>query len=170
MIVGGSLHSLREVVAATIGSEFGMLTEIVVGKDFLATSRLEEISGKIAVHEDNLRRIQWLKKELKKSRVPIERLPHEKQEIYIGILGKEQNSQAELKSLIRRKKTLDTRLTEFLAASVQVLNSLYPPSRVQILDAIREIKEKLNAVTLKYGKRGVIVSDSSAKNSGEDDK
>ena len=170
MIAGGSLHSLREVVVATIGSEFGMLTEIVVGKDFLASSRLQDISAKIEAHEENLRRIEWLKKELEKSRVPVEQLPPQKQEIYIGILRKEENSHAEMKCLIRRKKTLDKRLTEFLAASVQVLNSLYPPSKVQILDAISEIREKLDAVTLKYGKRGVIVSDSTARDSGEEEK
>ena len=97
-------------------------------------------------------------------------MPPKKQEIYICILRKEENSQSEMKCLIRRKKTLDTRLSEFLAASVQVLDSLYPPSRVQILDAISEIKERLDAVTLKYGKRGVIVSDSTAKDSGEEEK
>ena len=159
MIAGGKLMALRGISAATLGSEFGMLTETVVGKDFLSSSRLEDIAKKILLHEANLRRIQELKSQLLKSRVRVDQMAPDKQEIYIGILKKEQNSQTELKSLIRRKKTLNQSLRDFLTGSIQVMNSLFPPVRVQIGDAIREIREKLNAVTLTYDPRQGIVSD-----------
>lgn len=165
MIAGGKLMALSGISAATLGSEFGMLTETVVGKDFLSSSRLEDIAKKILLHEANLRRIQELKSQLLRARVRVEQMAPDKQEIYIGILKKEQNSQIELKSLIRRKKTLTQGLHDFLTGSIQVLNSLFPPVRVQIGDAIREIREKLNAVTLTYDPRQGIVSD--AKNNEE---
>jgi uncharacterized protein len=170
MIAGGSLHSLREISAATIGSEFGMMTEVFVGKDFLTSTRLGEITAKIVMHEGNLARIQNLKNEMSKSKIQIERLPKDKQEIYIGVLRKEQNSLDELKSLIRRRDILQRALGEFLTASVRVLNSIYPPSRVQILDAISEVKQKLNAVTLKWGKQGVIMTDMPVKEQEEKNK
>jgi len=159
MIAGGRLHSLRELSAATIGSEFGMMTQVFVGKDFLTPTRLGEILARISMHEENLSRIQQLKNEMSRSRVQIENLPRDKQEIYIGILRKERNSLNELKSLMRRRDILQRALGEFLAASVKVLNSIYPPSRIQILDAISDVKQKLNAVILRWGKQGVVMTD-----------
>ncbi|MBI3985921.1 MAG: DUF342 domain-containing protein [Lentisphaerae bacterium] len=163
MIAGGTLMALREIAASTIGSEFGMLTQTVVGKDFLSSSRIEVLTTRIRANEDNLRRIQELKQQLAKSRVSIENMPPEKQEIYIGILRKEQVSQTELKSLVRRKKTLNAGLQEFLDGSVKVVDNLFPPVRVQIGDAIKEFRERLNAVTLTYNKTLGIVSRSSAQ-------
>ncbi|MBN1673751.1 MAG: DUF342 domain-containing protein [Kiritimatiellae bacterium] len=150
IITGGTVQALKEIVARTVGSEFGMLTETVVGKDFLTAKRLAQIHETIVMHEENLRRIQGLKVQMAKARVNIDELPPDKQEIYIGVLRKESQSQADLHSLERRKKRLNASLNEFLSASVQVLDSLYPPVRIQIVDNIREIKRKLNAVTLKY--------------------
>lgn len=157
IIAGGTIYSLKGIVAATIGSEFGMLTETTVGKDFLTTARLKDIADKIALHEDNLRRIQELKERLAKSRVPIEQMPPDKQDIYVGVLQKEQNSHVQLRSLMRRRRTLSQGLREFLSASVQVLDTLYPPVRIQIADAIREVTEKLRNVTLTYSKHQGIV-------------
>ncbi|MFZ5994888.1 MAG: DUF342 domain-containing protein [Thermodesulfobacteriota bacterium] len=157
IIAGGAIYSLKGIVAATIGSEFGMLTETTVGKDFLTTARLKDIADKIALHEDNLRRIQELKERLAKSRVPIEQMPPDKQDIYLGVLQKEQNSHIQLRSLMRRKRTLSQGLEEFLSASVKVLDTLYPPVRIQIADAIREVTEKLRSVTLSYSKHQGIV-------------
>jgi hypothetical protein len=167
MIAGGKLYSLKEIVSATIGSEFGMLTETIVGKDFLSSSRLEEITNLIHTHEENLRRIQALKEQIQRSRVRLESMPPDKQEIYIGILRKEQNSLGEMKSLLRRKKTLSRGLQDFLEGSIQVLNNLYPPVRVQIGNAIRDIRQKLNAVTLKYDEALGIVSQAPAAPTGE---
>ena len=158
MITGGTTQALKDIVVQTIGSEFGMLTETVVGKDFLTTQRLEVIREKIRLHENNLYRIQNLKQELVKARVRVEELPPEKQEIYIGVLRKEAQSRTELQSLTRKKKRLRQSLQEFLSASVQVLKSLYPPFRVQIVNEIKDVKEKLNAVTLKYDVHQGIVS------------
>ena len=160
IITGGTTQALKEIVAQSIGSEFGMLTETVVGKDFLTSQRMGDIREKIHLHENNLYRIQKLKQELAKSTVRIEDLPPEKQEIYIGVLRKEAQSQTELQSLMRRKKKLRQSLQDFLSASIQVVDSLYPPVRVQIVNEIKEIKEKLNAVTLKYDVYHGIVSSS----------
>lgn len=160
MIAGGKLYSLKEIVSATIGSEFGMLTETTVGKDFLGSSRMENIANLIQAHEDNLRRIQALKQQIHKARVRVENMPPDKQEIYIGILRKEQASMNEMKSLLRRKKNIHRGLHDFLEGSIQVLDSLYPPVRVQIGNAIREIRQKLNTVTLKYDNALGIVSNS----------
>lgn len=167
MIAGGKLYALRGITSATIGSEFGMMTEVVVGKDFLTSSRLGEITRRIQIHEENLSRILKLKDEIARSRVPIESMPKEKQDIYIGILRKEQSYRTELNSLMRRRDNLRRGLGEFVSASINVLNSIYPPSRVQILDAISEIKQKLNSVVLKHGKQGVVMSDMSIQTQQE---
>ncbi len=158
MITGGTIQALKEIVVRTIGSEFGMLTETVVGKDFLTTQRLEEIAHKIKLHEDNLRRIAELKNELVRAKVRVEKLPRDKQEIYIGVLRKEQQSLAELRSLNRRKARLSQGLKEFLTACIRVLDGIYPPVRVQVVNDIMEITKKLTAVTLQYDKNVGIVS------------
>ena len=150
LIAGGTVQALREVVVRTIGSEFGMLTETIVGKDFLTTSRLGQIIERIKEHEAGLRRIQELKAQLSKARVRVEDLPADRQELYLGVLRKESASQAELRSLARRRSRLSTQLREFLSASVRVTDSIFPPARVQIVNEIKEINNKLNAVTLKY--------------------
>ena len=166
MIAGGKVYALKNIITATIGSEFGMLTETAVGKDFLTTGRTQDIARKIAVHIENLRRIQELKQQLERLKVPIERMPVDKQEIYIGVLRKEQTSQAEMNSLLRRKKILGQALTDFIAASIQVLDNLYPPVNVQIGDVIQEIRQKLTTVTLSFDHQLGIVSTSSV-NKGE---
>ncbi len=158
MIAGGKICSLKTIKVATMGSEFGMLTETIVGKDFLTKQRLEEINKHIEMHEQNIRKIQILKSQLAAQKIPIEKLPPDKQELFLGVLRKEKNSMEELKSLMRRKKTLSQSLGEFLEGTVYVLNTLYPPVKIQILDAISEIREKLNAVTIYYSKGQGIVS------------
>jgi len=85
VIAGGTAQALKEIVAQSIGSEFGTLTETVVGKDFLTSQRLGDIREKIHLHENNLYQIQKLKRKLAKATVKIEDLPPEKQEIYIGV-------------------------------------------------------------------------------------
>ncbi len=158
MITGGSIQALKAISARTIGSEFGMLTETIVGKDFLSTPRLKSITEHIKLHEDNLRRIADLKNQLVKAHVRVEQLSPDKQEIYIGVLRKESNSQSELRSLARRRDRLSRSLADFLSASIQVLDSIYPPVRVQIVNEITEITRQLNAVTLQYDKVAGIVS------------
>ncbi len=160
LIAGGTIQALREVVARTIGSEFGMLTETVVGRDYLTTTRLEQIVEKIHAHEETLRRIQELKSEFLKARVRVDDLPPDKQELYLGVLRKESQSQSELRSLARRRARLSHQLREFLSASVQVLDSLLPPVRIQIVNEIKEINNRLNAVTIKYDvdHRGIVTS------------
>lgn len=159
LIAGGRICSLKDICAAMIGSEFGLLTETVVGKDFLTESRLAEISRRIALHENNLNRIQQLKRQLVASHVPIERMAPDKQEIFLNILRKEQSSQAELKSSLRRKKTLSHGLREVISAGISVLDKLYPPVRVQIGGVFREIGEKLEKVSLRYDQiQGEIVT------------
>jgi uncharacterized protein (DUF342 family) len=158
MITGGSIQALKEISACTIGSEFGMLTETIVGKDFLTVNRLAGIMEKMKLHEDNLRRIADLKNQMARARVRIEKLPPDKQEIYIGVLRKESNSQAELRNLTRRKDKLSRTLSDFLTASIRVLDSIFPPVRVQIVNEITEITKQLNDVTLQYDKDIGIVS------------
>lgn len=158
MIAGGTICSMLGIIAAKLGSEFGMRTETIVGRDFLTPARLKSITDKIAVHEENLRRIHELKAQLARSRVSIERMPPDKQEIFIGILRKEEYSQARLRSLLRQKKTLGMGLKEFLSATVRVLDTIYPPVRVQIADSIKEITEKLEGVTLSYSRGQGIVN------------
>gem|GEM_PF-2749190 len=162
IIAGGHIQSLHGVSAATIGSEFGMLTEITVGRDYLVSSHLQDIKRRITDYEDNLGRIKRLKANLARANVPLEQLPRDKQEIFIGILHKEQNYSAELRSLLRRKVILEKRLSGFFVASVAALDSIFPPSRVQILDAISEIKDRLSSVTLRYARNRVVMKSSAA--------
>jgi uncharacterized protein (DUF342 family) len=168
LIAGGRICSLMDISASTIGSEFGFLTEAVVGKDFLTQLRLEEIARKIALHESNLSRIQDLKRQLVSAHIPVEKMAPDKQEIYLNILRKEQNSEEELKSSLRRKKTLMLGLQQVLSATISVLDKLYPPVRVQIGDVIREIQERLETVSLYYDQmQGEIVSNPLNKKEGE---
>jgi uncharacterized protein len=158
IIAAGTVQALRGVIVQTLGSEFGMFTETIVGKDFLTSPRLARIAEKIKAHEDNLRRIQELKQEMAKAHMRVEELPPDKQEIYISVLRKESQSQSEIRSLTRRKVKLSHHLREFIAASIQVLDSVYPPLRVQIGDEIKEITDRLDAVTLQYDAGRVVVT------------
>jgi uncharacterized protein (DUF342 family) len=167
IIAGGTIQSLRGVIVQTLGSEFGMFTETIVGKDFLTSHRLSRIAETIRVHEENLRRIQELKQEMAKANMRVEELPPDKQEIYIGILRKESQSQSELRSLARRKIKLSHHLREFIAASVRVLDSVYPPLRVQIGDEIKEINDRLDAVTLQYDAGRVVITAAPPKENQE---
>jgi uncharacterized protein (DUF342 family) len=159
MISGGSIQALRGVSVYTIGSEFGLFTETIVGKDFLTEQRLKDFSETIRQHEENLRRIMRLKMEVSKARVALEQLPPDKQELYIGVLRKEKQSRSELSVLTRRRARLSSRINEFLSASIQILEELFPPVRVQIVDEIKEFRERMHAVTLKYDASRGIVSD-----------
>lgn len=166
MIAGGKLCALQEITAATIGSEFGMLTETVVGKDFLSSSRMADIMKRIELHEDNLRKIKELKSTLARSRMRIEQMSPEKQEIFLGVLRKEQSSINELRSLERRRENLSRALRDFLDAGIRILNQLYPPVRAQIGDAVKEISDRLEAVTFKYDPMLGIVSDGAQEKKG----
>jgi len=158
IIAGGDLYSLKGIEAATIGSEFGLPTNVAVGKDFLTASRLEDVKARIVQYEENLGRIDELKREIARARVPLEKLPSDKQEIYIGVLKKEKALRLELKALLRRRKTLGTGLEEFLSACVRAVDGIYPPSHIQILDAVEEVKEKMKTATLRYEDDRVVSS------------
>ena len=158
MVAGGQLMSLQKIIVPTIGSEFGMLTETVVGQDFLTTARLKDIQQKITLNEQNLERIEELKALMARSRLSVDRMPPAKQEIFIGVLRKERATREELKVLQRRKATMDTGIKNFLEGSIQVLDSLYPPVRVQIGDAEMNIRERFHAVTLTYNEKNGIIS------------
>ena len=134
-----------------------MLTETVVGQDFLTTARLEDIQQKITLNEQNLERIEELKALMARSRLSVDRMPPAKQEIFIGVLRKERATREELKVLQRRKATMDTGIKNFLEGSIQVLDSLYPPVRVQIGDAEMNIRERFHAVTLTYNEKNGII-------------
>jgi hypothetical protein len=167
MVAGGKLMSLQEIIVPTIGSEFGMLTETVVGRDFLSRARLEEIEEKIRLNEENLKRIEQLKTKMARSRTSIDQMPPAQQEIFIGVLRKERASQEDLKVLQRRKTTLEAGIENFLEGSIRVLDNLYPPVRVQIGDAETNIRERFHAVRLTYNSSMGIVSEELGEPKGE---
>lgn len=147
-IVGGSVSALKGIVANSIGSDFGTYTATTVGKDFLTTSRLVAIERRIKEHETSLAKMDMLKKKLAEAKVDISKLPPDKQDIYISILQKEIKTREEMNSLRRGKDKFDRAIKEFLTASIRVANELHPPVRVQIGEAIREIRERMEKVIL----------------------
>jgi uncharacterized protein (DUF342 family) len=147
-IVGGRIAALQGIEARSIGSDFGTYTVTAVGRDFLTGKRLKRIVELIDVHEDNLKRIAQLKGRLAKHNVDVKKLSPAKQDIYLGILRKEVKSQQELQSLTRRRDRLSQALSDVLEATVRIREELYPPVRVEIADAIREIEERLRQVVV----------------------
>ncbi|MFH1024515.1 MAG: FapA family protein [Planctomycetota bacterium] len=145
-VLGGTLSALRGVEARVIGSDFGTFTRMTAGKDFLTQKRLNRILEKLHLHEENLRKITELKDSLAHARIDPHRLPPDKQDIFLGVLKKEVRSLQELAALKRRRERLNTVLKDFLDASVVVVEDIFPPAKVQIVDAILEIREKLNAI------------------------
>lgn len=156
-IVGGRVGALRGIEARSVGSDFGTYTVTAVGRDFLTARRLERLKEVIKVHEDNLERIQKLKAKLARANVDIKKLPPAKQDIYLGVLRKEVKSQQELESLARRRDRLNQALSDVLEATIRIREELFPPVRVEIADAIKEIEERLRQVVVfRDRSRGII--------------
>lgn len=147
-IVGGSISALKEIVAQSIGSDFGTYTSTTVGKDFLTPKRFQILDQKIKEYELNLAKIDLLKKRLGASAATISKLPTQRQDVLISVLQKEIQIRAELNSLKRSKDRLNQAIEGFLSACIKILDQLYPPLRVQIGEVIQEIKEKMQHVTL----------------------
>jgi uncharacterized protein (DUF342 family) len=156
-IVGGRVAALRGIEARSVGSDFGTYTVTAVGRDFLTGRRLERLREVIALHEDNLEKIDALKSKLARHRVDVKKLPPAKQDIYLGVLRKEARSRQELEGLIRRRDRLSRVLSDVLEATIRIREELYPPVRVEIADAIREIEERLRRVVVfRDGDRGIV--------------
>jgi uncharacterized protein (DUF342 family) len=155
-IVGGQVSGLLGIEARSIGSDFGTYTVTAVGRDFLTGRRLERLGEITRLHEDNLSRIAELKAQLAHRRVDVRKLPPAKQDIYLGILRKEARSRRELASLMRRRDRVSQALSDVLEATIRIRDELYPPVRVEIADAIREIEERLRRVVVYHdGERGI---------------
>jgi uncharacterized protein (DUF342 family) len=161
-IVGGRIAALRGIEARSIGSDFGTYTVTAVGRDFLSAKRLERLKDVIRLHEENLAKITALKGKMAQANVDVRKLSPEKQDIYLGVLRKEAKSQAELSSLARRRDKLDQALSDVLDATIRIREELYPPVRVEIADAIREIEERLRSVVVYRDRREGIVARQSA--------
>ena len=78
----------------------------------------------------------------------VRRLSPEKQDIYLGVLRKEAHSRLELESLMRRHDRVNEALSDVLEAAVKIREELFPPVRVEIADAIREIESRLRGVVV----------------------
>jgi hypothetical protein len=157
-IVGGQVSALRGIEARSVGSDFGTYTVTAVGRDFLTKKRLDRLGEVVALHEDNLSKISALKSRLARANVDVKRLPPAKQDIYLGILRKEAKSQQELASLARRRDRLTQALSDVLEATIRIREELFPPVRVEIADAIREIEERLRRVVVFRDRRQGIMT------------
>lgn len=166
-IVGGRVGALQGIEARSVGSDFGTYTVTAVGRDFLTARRLERLKEVVKVHEDNLARIQELKARLARARVDVKKLPPAKQDIYLGVLRKEVKSQQELDSLARRRDRLNRALSDVLEATIRIREELYPPVRVEIADAIKEIEERLRRVVVfRDRSRGIVARPDGGARSG----
>jgi len=165
-IVGGRVAALRGIEARSVGSDFGTYTVTAAGRDFLTNKRLERLREVIRLHEDNLAKITDLKTRLAKANVDVRRLPPDKQDIYLGVLRKEARSQMELASLARRRDKLNQALADVLEATIRIRDELFPPVRVEIADAIREIEERLRGVVVFRDRKEGIVARQSAPGPG----
>lgn len=157
-IVGGSVSALKGIVAKSVGSDFGTYTTTTVGKDFLSDGRLAAIERRIKEHEANLAKMEMIKRKLSEAKIDISKLPPEKQDIYISILQKELKAREELNSLRRGKERFDRAIKDFLEASIRVVEELHPPVRVQIGEAIQEIRERMEKVILVLDRDNRILS------------
>ncbi len=166
-IVGGRVAALRGIEARSLGSDFGTYTVTAAGRDFLTDRRLERLREVIRVHEENLARITALKEKMARANVDVRKLAPEKQDIYLGVLRKEARSRAELASLTRRRDRLDRALADVLEATIRIREELYPPVRVEIADAIREIEERLRSVVVYRDRReGIVTRQNAAEDPG----
>ncbi len=150
-MVGGTVSALRGIVARNIGSDFGALTQMTVGRDFLTVQRLMGLEQRIKAHEEGLARIAELKRQIGVETASFMKIPREKQDLYISLLQKEDKIGEELMSLRRGKERFDQAMKEFLQASIQVLEKLHPPVQIQIGQAIETIRERLEGVVLVLG-------------------
>ena len=147
-LLGGSISALKGIVARNVGSDFGVLTTTSVGVDFLSPRRMKKIDDRIKEFESSLERINTLKSNLSKTMADIKSLPPEKQDMVISLFQKEMKVNEELGSLRRSKEKFVTAMKNMIKASIRVLDTLHPPVKVQIGNAIEEIKEQLGRVTL----------------------
>ncbi|OHB74237.1 MAG: hypothetical protein A2Z34_00545 [Planctomycetes bacterium RBG_16_59_8] len=147
-IVGGAVSALKGIVATSLGSDFGTYTSMTVGKDYLTGNRLAAIERRIREHEMNLARMETLKQKLAEAKIDISKLPPEKQDMYISVLQKEIRTREEMSSMRRGKEKFEKAIKDFLEASIRVLDKLHPPVRVQIGEAIQEVRDRMEKVTL----------------------
>lgn len=147
-ISGGTVAALRGVEAPTLGSDFGVPTSIAAGRDFLTPKRLSALETRIALHQDNLKRIADLKRRLALAHVNVRQLPPDKQDIYIGVLKKETGSKQELAMLERQRERFRQACADLLEATIRVGETLKPPVQIQIRGALVRIQERLRAVIL----------------------
>lgn len=145
-IVGGHLYALRAISAAKIGSEFGMLTEAHVGRDYLTPSRLQEISEAIQKQQDNLKKLKILKQQLGKPGLSLENLASSRQELIISVLHSEQTAEKQLESLKTMREELTSVNVETSAGSVSAFDKIYPPLMVKIGDRQMEVKNDLGPI------------------------
>jgi uncharacterized protein (DUF342 family) len=157
-IVGGRVAALRGIEARSVGSDFGTYTVTAAGRDFLTAKRLERLKEIIRGHEENLARIAALKEKMAKHNVDVRRLSPEKQDIYLGVLRKEAKSRLELEALLRRRDRVNEALSDVLEAAIRIREELYPPVRVEIADAIREIESRLRGVVVYRDRKEGIVT------------
>jgi uncharacterized protein (DUF342 family) len=148
IVLGGSIAALKEIVARSIGSDFGTFTKTLVGKDFLTPKRIEKMEKRLKDHEQNLAKIEQLKQKLSDAHVDVFKLPPEKQDIYLSILQHESKTREQMSSLKRSKDKFQKAVVDFLSASIKVIEKLHPPVRVQIGEAIQEIRERMDSVVL----------------------
>ncbi|MHC4607223.1 MAG: DUF342 domain-containing protein [Planctomycetota bacterium] len=147
-LVGGTVSALKGIETKNVGSDFGTYTTTAAGVDFLTPKRIERIEKRIREYEDNLSKIDLLKRKLAEAKVDVSKLPPEKQDLYISVLQKEIRTREELNSLRRSREKFDRAITDFLEASIRILENLHPPVKVQIGQTIQEIRERMEKVTL----------------------
>jgi uncharacterized protein (DUF342 family) len=147
-IFGGTVAALKEIRAGKIGSDFASFTSTVVGKDFLTQRRLARANDKIRSYEEMLAKIDLIKKKLSEGNVKTKDLSASQQDVYISLLQKEIRAREELAGHKRAKEKLDQAMKNFLTASIKVLEELNPPVKVQICEAVEEIRQRLTKVTL----------------------
>jgi uncharacterized protein (DUF342 family) len=147
-IFGGTVAALKEICAQQIGSDFAAYTTTIVGKDFLTPRRLARVEQKIREYEEILAKIALVKKRLSEHEVNLANLPPQQQDIYIALLQREAQALQELNSLRRAKEKFDRAIEDFLSASIEVVESLHPPVKVQICSAVEEITQQMQRVTL----------------------
>ncbi|MDQ7778291.1 MAG: FapA family protein [Planctomycetota bacterium] len=160
VVVGGSVAALKEIVARSIGSDFGTFTKTSVGKDFLTPRRIQKMEDRIKMYEQKLAKIGEMKKKMSEAGINLLNLPPEKQDMFLSVLKHETKTRELMDSLKRTRGKFQRAVEQILSASIKVLEKMHPPVQVQICEAIQEIRERLNTVVLTLGDTGRIVTKS----------
>ncbi len=154
LIVGGLVRATEEIVANTIGSHMGTITNIEVGIDPDEKQRHEELKVDISEMSKNIKNLEktiQLLNRMGKSRG----LDDKKRDILSRSIKTYDILKEKYSKLMDQSKLIESKLQDSRGGKIHVSGTIYPGVKITILNAVRIIYDEFNNSTL-FRKEGEV--------------